>query len=171
MEELWRPVPGHEGFYEVSNLGQVRSVDRVINTSYRPQKHKGILLKRNLKRNGYYTVRLTWPVDKTYSVHSLVASAFHGPKPPGYHCCHNNGIKTDNRAVNLRWGTPKENRNDMQMHGTLPRGETNGNSRLRAEDVIAIRASNKLYRVLAVEYCVSLSHIKKIKRRLTWAHI
>ena len=57
-KEEWRPIEGYEGFYEVSNLGQVRSLDRVVEDSRGERKLKGKLLKQLQKNAGYYGVGL-----------------------------------------------------------------------------------------------------------------
>jgi hypothetical protein len=66
----------------------------------------------------YPSVRLSKDGRKKHlNVHRLVATAFHGPAPEGYECRHLNGDPTDNRAVNLRWGTSAENSADIRLHG------------------------------------------------------
>lgn len=57
------------------------------------------------------------PGNQTPAVHILVAEAFHGPRPPGMEVRHLNGVKLDNRAENLRWGTDSENMLDIVRHG------------------------------------------------------
>lgn len=74
------------------------------------------------------------------SVASLVAFAFVGPRPEGQEVCHGNGTRTDNRADNLSCGTRQENVNDARRHGTLPKGERNGRSRLTREQVVEMRS-------------------------------
>lgn len=119
MTEEWRPVVGHEGLYEVSDLGQVRSLDRVVLLrDGLTRRVKGRVLKQRvgqlypvvgLSRNG---------IDRKWLVHRLVCEAFHGVKPPEAEVVrHLNGIHTDNRASNLAWGTCAENSADMVRHG------------------------------------------------------
>ena len=66
-------------------------------------------------------------------VHRLVCAAFHGPQPPGHQVRHLNGIRDDNRAANLRWGTIAENMRDKLAHGTAQRGERNGQATITAD--------------------------------------
>lgn len=54
--------------------------------------------------------------DRWYNVHQLVCHAFHGPRPPHRMACHENDIKTDNRAENLYWGTAQDNLRDMHRN-------------------------------------------------------
>lgn len=94
----WREVPGTDGMYEVNDRGQVRSWSWF---------KKGELLTPALTNgDGFLTVNLR--VDgkkKKIPVHLLVAAAFIGPKPEGAKVRHVNGDRTDNRAVNLRYGS------------------------------------------------------------------
>lgn len=121
MKEEWRPIPGWEGYYEVSNGGRVRSLARVIvNKHGDEQKFRGRMLTARMGNRGYLCVRLSRDgKHKRARVHRLVAEAFHGvPTDENLVCCHNNGVKTDNRAINLRWGTLASNYHDMEKHGT-----------------------------------------------------
>lgn len=117
--EQWLPVVGWEGYYEVSDHGRVRSVDRksvfrdgrtmflkgrVLRTVATPYGHLSVGLKRNGTR-------------KTAKVHRLVLEAFVGPAPEGMECCHNNGDAADNRLGNLRWDSSSANKWDIIKHG------------------------------------------------------
>ena len=71
-------------------------------------------------KDGYFFVRLTInKIRKSYAVHRLICTAFHGTKPTSVHeVRHLNGDRMDNRAENLCWGTRKENAHDRKLHGT-----------------------------------------------------
>lgn len=119
--EEWRPVVGYEGYYEVSNLGRVRSLDRrVSNGSGNTRIARGVMLKPSL-RDGfkYYVVNLGHGRGRrrTVQVHILVLEAFVGPRPDGLIACHNDGIHLNNRSSNLRWDTYSENLRDQVRHG------------------------------------------------------
>lgn len=113
--ELWRPIAGWQGQYEVSDLGRVRSLDRQTANGFR----RGRVLKPMPKAGGYLFVQL-YKNGRQYArhIHALVLEAFTHARPQGMQVCHNNGDPTDNRLENLRWGTPKENHADMWLHGT-----------------------------------------------------
>ena len=121
MIETWAPVPGYEDWYEVSDLGRVRSLDRVVYMfkNDRPLRKLGrILTPHPTLRAGHLVLGLSrdnhrWRV----SVHRLVLLAFVGPCPPGMEACHGNGIPTDNRLENLRWDTQSANMLDRVAHG------------------------------------------------------
>lgn len=116
INEEWKPVRGYEGYYEVSNMGRLRSVERVV---YRMR--RGILypvkLKGKIKEFTYhlgYQQCLLCKDGKpsTAKVHRLVAEAF-VPNPDNKPCVdHINTIRDDNRAENLRWVSYKENANN-----------------------------------------------------------
>ena len=123
MKEEWRPIPGYEGHYEVSNKGRVRSLTRIVDErNGSKQKHHGKLLTTSLNGRGYLRVKLYRNgTQRSLTVHRLVAKAFLGaPENDALVCCHNNGIKTDNRVTNLRWDTLSSNYHDMEKHGTNP---------------------------------------------------
>lgn len=73
-------------------------------------------------------------------VHHLVTEAFIGPRPPGYEVCHANSDPGDNRLGNLRYDTPKGNAADRIPNGTHTAGEGNGNAKLTADAVRAMRS-------------------------------
>lgn len=120
LPERWLPVPGYEGAYEVSDLGNVRSVDRwVRHYSAGWGRRRGRLLKQTPGPDGRLTVKLSVrSVTRTHLVHQLVLKAFVGPRPPGMFGCHNDGDHTSNLLGNLRWDTPRSNSLDMLIHGT-----------------------------------------------------
>jgi len=115
MEEIWKPVVGYEGLYEVSNFGAVRNVRR---------KHN---IKLRINSGGYYHVYLNRDgIMKTVSVHRLVAMAFI-PNPENKPCVdHINTNKQDNSVTNLRWVTHKENMNNPNTINNFKNPNYNG---------------------------------------------
>lgn len=154
----WKPVPSWPK-YEVGDDGRVRRSGKVI--AARPQK------------NGYWRVTLSdGPRLRTFMLHRLVALAFHGSAPTLRHQVdHRNGVKANCRSDNLRWATPRQNRQD----GRSAMGSRNGASVLTETKVAEIR---RLYdhtetpvEIIAGQFGVSRQTITKIGRRRGWTHI
>lgn len=118
--ERWRDVAGWEGYYQVSDLGRVRSLTRTITLQDgKSRTYKGKLLKPGTNRLGYPLVALSRPGKTiTAKVHRLVLLAFVGDNKPGEEACHNNGDRSDARLVNLRWDNHSGNMYDRRAHGT-----------------------------------------------------
>ena len=99
MEELWRPIPNYEGYYEASNLGRIRSV-------YRYKR----VLKPMISNTGYERVDLFKNRHrKQYSVHRLVAITFIDNPDNKPFVNHRDENKINNCADNLEWVTHVEN--------------------------------------------------------------
>ncbi|MBY0360745.1 MAG: NUMOD4 motif-containing HNH endonuclease [Phreatobacter sp.] len=119
--EIWKPVFGHEGHYEVSSLGRVRSCDRevFVPVSTRRAAHvrsyKGKLLRPGRMASGHVSVAIGKGNSRT--VHTLVLEAFVGPAPNGMECLHLDDIPDDNRLERLRWGTRSENMIEAWANG------------------------------------------------------
>lgn len=111
--EVWKDVVGYEGLYQISNLGRVKSMERFRKGKKGSKTYcKERILKSRISNAGYYQVCVCKNnIKKQLSVHRMVALA-HIPNEYGLSCVdHINGIRTDNRAVNLRWCSLKENLN------------------------------------------------------------
>jgi len=84
-------------------------------------------LKPCTNNRGYLIVGIA---GKNQSVHRLVLTTFAGQPPRGCETLHRNGVKTDNRLVNLRWGSKVENEADKVIHGSDGRGERSSSAKL-----------------------------------------
>lgn len=176
--EIWKPVVGYEGLYEVSNTGRVRSLSRFVNS-----KNGSLALKRGRvltqfrAKKGYLEARLSrHGRTKTLRVNRIVCAAFHGPPPEGYEAAHLDGSKDNNTESNLRWKTGIENAADRKKHGTYAMGEQVAHlAKLTAEQVLDIRARYQprygALADLAREFGVSPTAIMQIVRRRHWKHI
>jgi hypothetical protein len=171
MEELWKPVVNYEGYYEVSNQGNVRRVG-------------GRQLKPVLD-NKYLEVNLCVKSKrKKFRVHQLVAFAFlsecpgeYGRGKGKYQIDHKNDNHLDNRAENLQWLLHGDNC-FWKHEATHPfrtrkvlRGVKHGMAKLTEAQVLAIRNDNRFHRVIAKEYGVDNSLVSQIKRRVCWTHL
>lgn len=176
--EEWRPVLGYEGLYEVSSLGRVRSVERVVLTRRRngivPTRRRSIIL-RAIAPIGYPVVALhRQDRGRPAHVHTLVCEAFHGPRPAGMQVAHNDGSRDNNQPNNLRWATPSENNLDKKTHGTQQdqRGEKAPGAKLTNDKVAAIRkALDEIpQKEIARSFGVAPSTISNIRTGKRWSH-
>lgn len=140
--ERWLPIPEYEGFYEVSDHGRVRSVDRMCRHSRGGMRRlKGKLRKLVVLSTGYLQVSLSrGGVIRRELVHRLVLLAFVGEPPAGHEGCHEDNDPANCRLDNLRWDTHKGNCADRARHGTVLRGENHPRAKLTAQAAKAIRA-------------------------------
>lgn len=115
MEEIWKDIEGYENLYQVSNMGNVKSLERyeLTNGRVKIRKRKEKILKPHPNGEGYPCVVLSKNSNqKTHRVHRLVAQAFI-PNIDNKPCVdHINRNKLDNRVENLRWVTNQENMNN-----------------------------------------------------------
>ncbi len=178
MKEMWKPIKGFEGRYEVSNLGNVRSFIMRGNgkrkVSDTPQKY----IKPLGDKNGYRQFAFSDGEKKIQKkIHRVVLESFVGDCPDGMECCHINGIKSDNRLENLRWDTHRNNQvKDGGARGIIGSGENNPMAKIKAETVFSIRTyhcenPHVSQSELADIFGLRREHISKILRRERWAHI
>lgn len=115
------------------------------------------------------------PKDRDAMTHWVICRTFHGPRPSPHHqVCHSNGNAHDNRAENLRWGTPKQNKADEIRHNTRRNGVENGNSKFTESDIVAIRklyASGLTAKAIGKKFNTTDANIGFIVKRKTWKHI
>jgi hypothetical protein len=174
--EIWMPVVGYEGLYEISNYGNLRSLDRyTINRGVKAFV-LGWELKYQLSTNGYYMAFLAKEsTRKNTTIHSIVAKAFI-PNPDNKpYVNHKNGIKTDNMAENLEWVTPKENTHHALTMGLLKTyGEDSKFCKILTADVLFIRylkhiVGHKTTYIHERYYdYLTIGHIRKIVSNRAW---
>jgi hypothetical protein len=171
-QEVWKSISNYEGFYEISNFGRVRSLERMVlcmqkgKPTYKPVPNR--ILKPTPDKDGYLLVFLKKNGRKAAKVHRLVAIAFiHNPqnKPE---VNHKNFIKTDNTVDNLEWATPLENTGHNMKFGNRPKmplGEKAPIAKLSNSQRLEIYNACKdgaVMRHLAFKYNVDPKTIKQI---------
>jgi len=172
--EIWKSVVGHEGLYEVSNLGNVRSVPRIDSKGHERGGHLMKLTMR--KRDGYVDVALCKDGRRVrVKVHILVLRAFHGECPTRDHQTrHLDDNRANNAATNLAWGTAQENADDKVSHGKTAKGECNGGGgKLTATKIAEIKtrlAAGDVGAHIAKDYGVTRGMIYHIAKERAWSH-
>ena len=167
--EVWRPAPGYEGIYEVSDQGQVMRVKRGQGT--RP----GLILRQNARPNGYVSAELFRDGEGSRtSIHRLVAGAFVDNPDSLPIVNHLNSVRDDNRACNLEWTTQSLNNYHAANRNGAYRGERNGRSILTEDDVRTIRRLRKAGQKLTEigeRFGITKAHVSAIAHRRLWAHV
>ena len=177
--ESWRPYPGWEGWYEASDKGRARSVNRiVVDRNGRRSRWRGKILAPGLGGAGYLVIRFYRPGEQvTKNMHEIVLETFVGPCPPGQQARHGpRGPLFNWWPEDLCWGTSAENNGaDKERDGTLTRGERHGQVKLTEADVRQIRTRYAIgdvsYSQLAVTYDVDWSTIRAVVKRRNWQWI
>lgn len=172
MNEEWRDIKGFEGRYQISSLGNLKSLDRNFNN----REIKGVSLKPAISSNGY--LRTTFCIGrnfrKSFSVHRLVADAFIPNKDSKIlQVNHKNGNKLDNSVENLEWCTARENIHhavDLGLFDGLS-GESSHLSVYKEEDILKVINYLKLGispSEVARKVKISRSSISKINLGKAW---
>lgn len=175
ITEIWKPCPGFETHYEVSNMGRVRRVKSARGS------RGNIILKPMPLRQGYLSVQLgddgiSGKPRRRRNIHRLVAIAFLGPQPEGHEVNHKDGNKKNNREENLEWATRSENIRHALRIGLskISRGEDANGHKLTESKVKEIRkllASGESQLIIAKRFGVGGTTICNIHLRKTWSHI
>lgn len=155
--EEWRPVKNYEGLYEVSNLGKVRSLDRMASNGVCEILYKGREIKPFLDgRKNYFMLTLSKSnIKQKFLVHRLVAEAFI-PNPENKpEVNHINGIKSDCRAINLEWVSSKENKAHAIKNGYYNTPKFKCRKSIKGSKAFCINGETKSLYVWAKELGVS----------------
>ncbi|UGO50839.1 HNH endonuclease [Bacillus phage vB_BanS_Sophrita] len=178
--ETWKTVIGYENIYEVSDLGRVRSVDRVVDSGGRKFLRKGKILGLYKRQEKYLTVSLSKEgKSKTFTVHRLVALHFLDNQDDKLDVNHIDGNKENNHASNLEWVTRSENVIHAHKSGLRPdnEGEKHHKSKLTEDDVRWIRNNyipfddNFNAKEIAKKFGVAYMTVYLIVTNKTWKHL
>lgn len=168
---MWVDIAEYENIYQISNYGQIKRFNR--DKRYKSFK----ILKQNINSSGYFVIDLYKNNKrKTYTVHKLILTTFVGPCPFGMECRHLNGIRTDNRLCNLKWGTRSENVKDAIKHKThkIPynKGSKHGRAKLNDWKIRVIRRLLEdgylTQKEIANIFEINEPAISKIQTNRTW---
>jgi len=173
--EEWRVVPGFDGWYEVSDHGDIRSWRLTAQREARRRIPRG--LRGRHTELGYHLVKVTHPVfgAMDVGVHQMVLAAFVGARPEGMVCDHINADPSDNRVENLRWVTAAENQRHAVALGRIT-GRTGPRSfspldEVKVRAMRSRRAAGASLKALAADYCVSPTTVSKVVNGLIWRDV
>ena len=183
MKEVWKSVKGFEGLYEVSNLGNIRSLDRIEimqmkNETIRKRTKKGRILKLFLDGKGNYlqTNLSISGKHKMVLAHRVVATAFL-PNPENLpEVNHKDENKTNNSVENLEWCDHKYN-NNYGSKKFQTRGTRNPQNKFTEEMIRDIKQNYIPYdekfgaKAFQKKYGISLTHICAIAKGRTWGYL
>lgn len=168
--EIWKDVPSFEGFYQASTLGRIQSLERsIIKKDGKSNYIKETIRIVTFNKYGYLNVTLhKISYHKTYSVHRIVANTFI-PNPDNKpQINHKDGIKTNNRACNLEWATPKENIHHAWENGLAESSRLNMSERakkriggLNSKARIVVNRDNGVYYDTVTEAAFSIGMIRQ----------
>lgn len=169
---MWKDIVNYEGYYQISDSGEVKSLSRRINNG---SKNGFISKERILKQtknpnNGYMQVTLMKNrKKKVVYVHSLVAEAFLGENKKAT-VNHKDGNKQNNHVLNLEYATYSENNQHAYNTGLHAKGEKHYQAKLTREQVAEIRQNGKTapYYIIALKYGVAPATIRDIIINKTW---
>ena len=176
--EIWKDVPGYEGYYQASDKGRIKSVARIVTVPRNKWGQQGqrkvneavMALQTDLRKRVFVALRRNG-VAKRFTVASLVAATFIGPRPKGLLVLHGDGDSTNNCVSNLRYGDHCDNSEDARQHGTMTQGEKQWLAKLTADEVKFIRLTKLSGVYLAEQYGVTPACISAIKQRKNWKHV
>lgn len=176
--EIWKDIPGYEGWYKASNTGLIKSLDRFVNSkSGCKAKRGGKILRQRIDKHGYFKVFISANGKrKNLLTHRLIASSFIPNTHNKPQVNHKDGNKLNNNDWNLEWNTGFENQQHAFNTGlnATRKGELSNFSKLKSKDIIEIR-SMKRKGITGVEiahiFNVSPPCISRILNNIRWKHI
>lgn len=171
LMELWKPVEGYEGLYEVSSHGRVKALEKRVDSGKCHRTWNEHILCTAIDSRGY--VRTSLSKDghsKTVKIHRLVAEAFISNLDNLPQVNHKDGNKQNNNADNLEWCTQAENmKHAYHMKLKVLNGENNPSSKLSFNDVCYIREHKDLgSKALSDLFGVHRKTIQRIVSGAVW---
>lgn len=177
MKEIWKDIEGYEGFYQVSNIGRVRSLDRIVKGSrrnkYQMCKSKMKVLDRCNKRYSQISIYKDGKGRK-FLVHRLVAIAFIPNKKNHPQVNHLDFDRHNNHVSNLEWTDAIGNAQHAVAGGKYKnglKGEDHPGSILTVKNILHIRKKKLRSKDYCALYNIEASHVTAIWKRKIWKHV
>lgn len=165
--EIWKDIPGHEGYYQASNLGRIKSLPRIVSPCFD-------------KQTGYLKVQLSNDKNSKRhtleAVHRLVCKAFVPGYFEGAEVNHKDGNKLNNVPDNFEWCTPKYNIEHAYKIGLREsvKGINHCNAKVTEEQVREIRKMHENgmpHNKIAEVFPIHKSSVYAIIKRWQWKHV
>jgi len=173
--EIFKPIMGYEGKYEISNMGRVKSLKRKQKTKSNGFAiRKGKIIKTSSTGKGYLQIKLSMDGrERSFSVARLVAIHFIGLPETGRQVNHIDSDRKNNNINNLEWVKQQQNSDHRMAYGKVIRGEDVKQSKLKEEDIVKIRKllKNHTVREIASKFKVSHPTIVYISQKKIWKHV
>lgn len=173
--EVWKPVQGYEGLYEISNLGRLKSPQKVVNGKEgRLHTLKERMLNPRVNQTGYYhTALYKNGKPKWYTVHRMVALSWIDNPENKPHINHKDSNRLNNRVDNLEWCTHGENMKHGFLYGNkTQKGEKNNAAKITREIAEAVRAlyaeGNLTQWQVGERFGLARCHVKDITTHKIW---
>jgi hypothetical protein len=166
--EWWKPVVGFEGYYEVSNVGNVCRV----------KAHKNVLPFQRVRQWPHWDGRLFCVLSgggkrKTYKVHKMMVDAFLGGTPDGFTVHHEDDCYTKNWISNFRYQSAIDNWRDGNLTGLMKHGSAHSNAKLsetQALELLGLYGKISLKRA-SERFGISTTAVSYLWRGRNWAHL
>ena len=160
---MWKVIDGSDGEYEASSDGEIRNAKT---------KH---ILKQFKGKDGYMRTQIAGKINKTVTVHRIIAMTFIEPIEGKEFVNHKDGNKSNNCVENLEWVTNQENRNHALINGLHLCGDKCSYSKLSSKQVLEIleliRDNEYTIKEIAEKFNVSRATITDIKLNRTWKQL
>jgi len=168
-KEIWKDINGYEGLYQISNLGRVKSLNKLKGKN---TKTKEIIMNPSINKKGYKCIVLCKnSKQKHFRVHRLVAQSFIPNSENKKIVNHIDCNKINNHESNLEWVTHKENEIHAKANGLKPHGESHGRAKLTKQDIYKIKQlikNNFKLKSIAFLFEISITHVSRIKNNKSW---
>ncbi len=181
--ETYKDIKNYEGLYQISNLGNVKSLTRVVKKNIKNKcktVSETITIHGRIKKQSktikgnyitYWVVLSKNGKHKKFYVHRLVAEHFIKNVYNKKEVNHKDSNPQNNKADNLEWVTHNENMKHAMVKNRISKGESSGMSKLNNNAIKEIYNTKTDAKLLAIKYNVSRESIYSIRRGQSWKHI